>query len=111
MLLFHPLAVVPQITAVSLLGQTAKNSPQALTSELPPTTDMVTAERKRPSPFRVPPSPCELLLVLQITLGFLEKIRGWADRDRARWTQRRCYCVSKAVEVSDEPTNPARPKE
>jgi hypothetical protein len=31
--------------------------------------------------------------VRQIAFGFLEKIRGWADRDRARRTQRRCGMV------------------
>jgi hypothetical protein len=47
---------------MTALGQTAKNSPQALTSELPPITDMA---RREEAPFAlpVPPSRPELPLV------------------------------------------------
>jgi hypothetical protein len=72
------------MSGVSPLGRTAKNSPQALTSELPPVTDMV-----RPRGNASAAKPLRATSGHNSLLFFLEKIRRWAARDRAPRTQRR----------------------
>ena len=73
---------------MSAIDQTAKNSRKALTSELPPITDM-----------RAPEETLFAFVVPQNRFGLFGKNRGWADRDRAPQSQRRWGMVWSELRV------------